>query len=151
MSESANLLWIKQRNSARNQAFKLTRWKPRIPMLHFQNIAFKGYSWSTVFTVFQSMIHVLFRFPWASSVSDCPYIFQCHQEPTCTRIHQRLSCQGVPIYIDAIWKYVIAPDDHWLGPSLAFGWEKVHPWPGQPNRKKIQLHLVVQVCFGSNI
>ena len=143
MSESANLLWMKQRSSARYQAFKLTHWMFILLPLRIK-LAYK------LFTLFQSILYVLFRVPWASSVSDCPYLFQCHQEPTCTRVHQRLSCQGVPLYnIDAIWKYVTAPDDHWLGPSLAFGWEKVHRWPGQPQRKKVQLHLVVQVnTFG---
>ena len=47
MSESSNFLWLKQRNAARNQTFKLTRWMLQIPMLHFHKIASKGYSWST--------------------------------------------------------------------------------------------------------
>ena len=36
-----------------------------------------------------------------------------------------------------------------MGPSIALGWEKVLPWPGQPHCKKIQLHLVVQVIWRS--
>ena len=98
---------------------------------------------------FLCLIYCSLRFPRASFISDCPHIFQRHQKPSCSRIHQGLSSQGE--WIVLVRKLIMFPflDNNRMGPSIALGWEKVLPWPGQPHCKKIQLHLVVQVIWRS--
>ena len=136
--------------SAKYQEFKLTCWMLQIPLLHSHNFA----SWSYVdkhYSLWSIQYFISFLgFPELPLYQTAHTYFNVTKSPLVPGFIKG-SVAKVSLCPNPIWKHVIAPDNHWMGPSLALGWQKVHTWPGQPHCKKIQLYLVVQVCSESYV
>ena len=76
-----------------------------------------------------------FRFPWASLVSDCSHLFQCHKKPPCSWIHQRLSCQGV-LNLDTAVNYKFHQITIGWGQVLRLDGKKYTIDPDNPTAKR---------------